>query len=101
MGQCLIIHNDILKLQFYLFISGLVGHVTGMGTRKKVKKGENIPATGRGGPLGCETSRIPHFLENRLTDSGEVVGLTLRPPFVLQEDSWHSFVLEAESIPGP
>jgi hypothetical protein len=22
--------------------------------------------------LGCETSRIPHFLENQLTDGGEV-----------------------------
>jgi hypothetical protein len=27
-----------------------------------------------------ETSRFPHFLENRLTDGGEVVGLNLRPP---------------------
>jgi hypothetical protein len=34
-------------------------------TRKKSKA---IPVTGRGGPQGCETSRIPHFLDNRLTD---------------------------------
>jgi hypothetical protein len=33
---------------------------------------EVIPVTGRGGSLGCETSRLPHFLDNRLTDGGEV-----------------------------
>jgi hypothetical protein len=26
------------------------------------KKGNAIPVTGRGGPLGCETSRLPLFL---------------------------------------
>jgi hypothetical protein len=37
--------------------------------------------TGREGPLGCETSRFPHFLDNRLINGGEVVSLTRRPPF--------------------
>jgi hypothetical protein len=60
-----------------------------------------IPITGRGGPLGCETSRLPHFLDNRLTDGGEVVSLMRRTPFTPQEDSWYSFRLEAESIRGP
>jgi hypothetical protein len=46
-----------------------------------LKKGKNIPVTGRGGPQGCETSRLPHFLGNRLTDVGKVVSLTRRPPF--------------------
>jgi hypothetical protein len=32
------------------------------------KKGKVIPVTGRGGPQGCETSRLPHFLDNLLTD---------------------------------
>jgi hypothetical protein len=41
-----------------------------------------IPVTGRGGPQGCETSRLPHFLDNRFTDGGEVVSLTRRPPFI-------------------
>jgi hypothetical protein len=36
------------------------------------KKGKAIPVTGHGGPWGCETSRLPHFLENRLTDGGAV-----------------------------
>jgi hypothetical protein len=42
--------------------------------------GKAIPVTGRGGP-GCETSRFPHFLDNRITDGGEVVSPTSQPPF--------------------
>jgi hypothetical protein len=34
---------------------------------------------GRGGPQDCETSRLPHFLDNRFIDGGEV-SLTA-PPF--------------------
>jgi hypothetical protein len=30
---------------------------------------------------GCETSRLPHFLDNRLTDGGEIVSLMRQPPF--------------------
>jgi hypothetical protein len=45
-------------------------------------EGNAIPVTGREGPYGCETSRFPHFLlDSRLTDGGEVVSLTRRPPF--------------------
>jgi hypothetical protein len=65
------------------------------------KKGKAIPETGRGGPQGCKKSRLPHFLDNWLTDGGEVVSLTRRPPFTPQEDSWYSFLLVAESTPGP
>jgi hypothetical protein len=64
-------------------------------------KGKVIPVTGREGPQGCETSRLPHFLDNRLTDGSEVVSLTHRFLFTSQEDSWYSFLLEAESTPGP
>jgi hypothetical protein len=39
-----------------------------------------IPVAGREGPYGCETSRIPHLLDNRLTDGGEVVSPTHWPP---------------------
>jgi hypothetical protein len=41
-------------------------------------KGKVIPVTGR---EGLSTSRLPHFLDNRLTDGGEVVSLTRRLPF--------------------
>jgi hypothetical protein len=51
-----------------------------------------VPVTGREGPY-CETPRfprIPHFLDNRLTDGGDVVSITRRPPFTPQEDSYHT-----------
>jgi hypothetical protein len=48
---------------------------------RHIKEGKAIPVTYPGGPLGCEMSRIPHFLDNRLTDGGEVVSLTRRPLF--------------------
>jgi hypothetical protein len=48
----------------------------------KRKKGKDIPVTGHRGPLGCETSSLPHFLENRFTDGGEVVRLVRQRPFI-------------------
>jgi hypothetical protein len=32
-----------------------------------------MPKTGRGGLLGCEMLKIPHCLDNQLTDGGKVV----------------------------
>jgi hypothetical protein len=40
-----------------------------------------IPVTGRGGSESCETSSLPHFLDNRFRDGGEAVSLTRRPRF--------------------
>jgi hypothetical protein len=65
-------------------------------------KCKSIPLKDHGGSYGCETSKLPHFLNSRLTDGGEVVSLTRCPAALYpQEDSWYSFLLEAESIPGP
>jgi hypothetical protein len=47
----------------------------------KGKRGKAIPVTCREGPWSCETSRLPHFLDNSLADGGEVVSPTRRPPF--------------------
>jgi hypothetical protein len=47
----------------------------------KVIKVNAIPETGHGSPKGCETSRLPHFLDNRLTDGDDVVSLMPRPQF--------------------
>jgi hypothetical protein len=68
----------------------------------KGKKGKPIPVRGHRDLQDCETSRLPHFLDNRPTDGGEVVSLTRQPAALYpQEDSWYSFLLEAESVPGP
>jgi hypothetical protein len=59
-----------------------------------------IPVTVRGGPQDCE--RFPHFVDNRLTDGGEAASLMRRQAALYpQEDSWYSFLLEAELTPGP
>jgi hypothetical protein len=63
--------------------------------------GKTIYVTGCRRSQGSETSRLPHFLDNRPTDGSEIVSLTRRPPLTAQEDFWYSFLLEAESIPGP
>jgi hypothetical protein len=60
-----------------------------------------IPVTGRGGPLGSETSRLLHSIDTLLADGGKVVSLTRLPPSTPQEYSWYFFLLEAESTPGP
>jgi hypothetical protein len=47
---------------------------------------------------------IPHFLDNRLTDGGEVVRFMHRQrfqSFICKEDYWYSILLVAQSILGP
>jgi hypothetical protein len=53
----------------------------------EIKKSKAILVKGRGGPKGCETSRLLHFVENLLTDGIEVVSLTRRLRLTTQEDS--------------
>jgi hypothetical protein len=50
--------------------------------KKKVKLS---PLTGLEGLQGCEMLRIPHYLDNRLTDGGKVVSPMHPPHFTLQE----------------
>jgi hypothetical protein len=65
------------------------------------KKDKAILVTGREGPQGYETLRLPHFPDNRLIDGGEAVSHTSQSPFTPQEDSWYLFMLGTESTPGP
>jgi hypothetical protein len=55
----------------------------------KIKvKGKAIPVTSYGGPCGCETLRLAHFLDDQLTDGGEVVSFTHQPAALYpQEDA--------------
>jgi hypothetical protein len=42
-------------------------------------KGKAILVTGCGSLYTCKTSRLPHFLDNQLTDGSEVASLMRRP----------------------
>jgi hypothetical protein len=76
-------------------------------------KSKAIPVTSRGGPLGCETSRIAHFLDHQLTDGKEVVSFTNWPPFTprkipgshlhhrLSQVQGHSVACRIKSIENP
>jgi hypothetical protein len=39
------------------------------------KMGKDVPVKGLGSPYGWEPWRLPHFLDNPLTDGGEVASL--------------------------
>jgi hypothetical protein len=57
-----------------------------------LKNSKAVPVKGRRGPFSCEMSRLTHFLDNRLTDSGDV-RLSRRPPFTPHQYSWYSLLL--------
>jgi hypothetical protein len=52
--------------------------------RNRGKQIKAMPVTGCGDPKAYETSRLPQFIENRLTDGGKV-SLTSRPPCASRE----------------
>jgi hypothetical protein len=61
----------------------------------KVKvKGKATPVTDR------ETPMVPHILDSRLAECGEVSLTRLPAALYPQEDSWYLFLL-GESTPGP
>jgi hypothetical protein len=68
---------------------------------KKKIKNKSIPVTDSGGPHVCETSRLPYFLDNELTDGSEVVSPKRRLHVYPQKDSWYLFLLEVVSTPAP
>jgi hypothetical protein len=51
--------------------------------------------------MGCETSRLPRFLDNRLTDGGEIVSLTRRPPVTPRNIPGSHFCQWLRRPPGP
>jgi hypothetical protein len=59
----------------------------------------DIPVTGRGGRLGCERLRLPHYLDIQLIDGGKIVSPTRLQHFIFK-DSWYSFLLNGDSTVG-
>jgi hypothetical protein len=72
-------------------IKSLIKTKFALSTVRRNLKGKAIPVTGHEGPLGCETSRLPHFLENLLTNGGEVVSFTRQPHFTPRKISGTHF----------
>jgi hypothetical protein len=52
---------------------------------EKSEKSKVVPVIGRGGLWGCEVLRVPHCLDNQLTDGGKVVSPTYWPQFTRQK----------------
>jgi len=51
-------------------------------------------------PEGFRKLRFPYYV-TMAQDGGKALSLTHRPLFTPRKYSWYSFLLEAESIPGP
>jgi len=52
-------------------------------------------------PWGFQEVEATRFQDSRKYEGGKVVSPTHRPPLPLSKHSWYSFLLEAESTPGP
>jgi hypothetical protein len=72
-------------------------HALSYDSRRTVKKSKAIPVTDRGGLQDCKMLRIPHCLDNWLTEGGKDASLTCRPPLyslvTLFLCFWYSFLL--------
>lgn len=86
---CLHVSSALLLLWFELFSAANDAWLQD-DERFNKNKCEVISVSGRGGPYGCETSRISLFLYNLFTDDGEIVSLKRQPRFNLaKNDSWY------------
>jgi hypothetical protein len=63
-------------------------------------KGKAVPLQDWSGPEVSRKLRFPDFVTTA-QDGGKVVSLTHLPPLPPRKYSWYSFLLEAESTPGP
>ena len=63
-------------------------------------KGKAVPLQAWSGQEGSRKLRFPDFMTTA-QDGGKVVSLTHRPSFTPRKYIWYSFLLEAESTPGP
>ena len=63
-------------------------------------KRKAVPLQAWSDPEGCRKLRFPDFM-TMAQDGCKVVSLTHRPPFPPRKYTWYSFLLEAESTPGP
>jgi len=65
-----------------------------------VAKSKAFPLQACRGPECSRNLRFPDYVI-LVQDGGKFVGFTHRPLFTPRKYSWYSFLLEAESTPGP
>ena len=65
-----------------------------------IVKGKAVPLQVWSDPESSRKLRFPDFMTTA-QDGGKVLSLTYRPPLPPRKYTWHSFLLEAESTPGP
>jgi len=65
-----------------------------------ISKGKAVPLQAWSGPEVSRKLRFPDFITTA-QDGGKIVSLMHRPPLPPRKCSWYSFLLEAESTPGP
>jgi hypothetical protein len=70
------------------------------GIQQLYVKGKAVQLQAWSGPEGSRKLRFPDFLTTA-QNGGKVVSLTHRPHLPPGNNSWCSFLLEAESTPGP
>ena len=63
-------------------------------------KGKAVLLQAWSDPEGSRKLSFPDFMTTA-QDGGKVVSLTHRPPLLPRKYTWYSFLLEAESTPGP
>ena len=63
-------------------------------------KGKAVPLQAWIDPEASRKLRFPDYMTTA-QDGGKVVSLKHRPLFTPRKYPWYSFLLEAESIPGP
>jgi hypothetical protein len=66
---------------------------------KDIVKGRAVPLLACSGPEGSRKLRFPYFITAQ--DGGKVVNLKAPADFTPRKYTWYSFLLEAESTPGP
>ena len=74
-------------------------HAEGQTDRHTKVKGKSVPLQAWSGPEGSRKLRFPDFMTT--AQEGGKASPTHRPHLPPRKSSWYSFLLEAESTPGP
>ena len=91
-----------LKIAFSLIINVGYNVLKRTSTNKitVLSKGKAVLLQAWSGPDSSSKIRLPDVMTTA-QDGGKVASLTHRPPLPPRKYTWYSFLLEAESTPGP